>query len=439
MMNVWPRLGPALCALALLTAGCAGAKASGTGPTPGSTGRLVTLAQPSAPIEVLVVTATQGFRHAGAIQASKELLAQLDSTTGFDFDFTEDLDDLTPANLAKYDVLFLDNATLRDQPAKDSTAARYTPVTDAQVQAIVDFVRGGKGLVVAHAGLSALYGSEAFRQMVGGGLFKEHPWKQAARVDVEDRTNPADTHLGDSFPIRDEFYILDRNPRWNSHVLLSLNMPSVGVTVGSPGPTADDYPLSWIRTEGRGRVFITALGHFPDVWRNPAFVRHLLVGMREAAGTVPADFSGHRVKQTIARDVWPDDVVADSMGNVWIAEITGRVLRYDGGTGETRTVAEIPTVDPTNTDHGLKGIEIDPDFYEGQPYVYVYRGLPESYDNVLSRYTFHDGRIDLSTEKDLLRVPTEPACCHQSGDLEWGPDGTLFISAGDTGESTVRP
>jgi glucose/arabinose dehydrogenase len=36
-------------------------------------------------------------------------------------------------------------------------------------------------------------------------------------------------------------------------------------------------------------------------------------------------------------------------------------------------------------------------------------------------------------------VPTEPACCHQSGDLEWGPDGTLFVSTGDTGQSSTRP
>ena len=39
----------------------------------------------------------------------------------------------------------------------------------------------------------------------------------------------------------------------------------------------------------------------------------------------------------------------------------------------------------------------------------------------------------------LLRVPTEPHCCHQAGDLEWGPNGTLFVSTGDTGESGTKP
>ena len=47
--------------------------------------------------------------------------------------------------------------------------------------------------------------------------------------------------------------------------------------------------------------------------------------------------------------------------------------------------------------------------------------------------------IDLESEHVLLRVPTEPQCCHQGGDLEWGPDSTLYLSTGDNGMSEVRP
>src|SRR5690606_4986662 len=125
--------------------------------------------------------------------------------------------------------------------------------------------------------------------------------------------------------------------------------------------------------------------------------------------------------------------------NVWIVELTGKVFRYDAASGQTAQVAQIPTTDPTNIEHGLFGIEIDPNFYNGEPYVYLYYAQPETFINTLSRFTFANGQIDLSSEKVLLRVPTEPACCHQAGDLEWGPDGTLFISTGDTGQSGTRP
>ena len=51
---------------------------------------------------------------------------------------------------------------------------------------MLDFVRGGKGLVVTHSGVDAFYGSKGYREMIGGGLFKAHPWTQLVRVKVED-------------------------------------------------------------------------------------------------------------------------------------------------------------------------------------------------------------------------------------------------------------
>ncbi len=36
-------------------------------------------------------------------------------------------------------------------------------------------------------------------------------------------------------------------------------------------------------------------------------------------------------------------------------------------------------------------------------------------------------------------MPTELQCCHQAGDIEWSPDGTLYLSTGDTGMSETRP
>ena len=233
--------------------------------------------------------------------------------------------------------------------------------------------------------------------------------------------------------------MLDENPRWNARVLMSLDMESVTAVDDVAGRERNDYPIAWIRNHNVGRVFVTKLGHFPDVWTTPAFLEHVLQGLRMAAGRVEADFSGHRVKETIAEDVWPDDLAVDERGNVWIAELRGKVHRYDAVSGVVEQTAQLATTDPTNIEHGLYGIEVDPSFYDGEPYVYLYYAEQGTFINTLSRFEYQDGRINLASEHVLLRVPTEPTCCHQGGDIEWGSDSTLFLSTGDAGMSEVRP
>lgn len=254
------------------------------------------LAAQGDPIRVLVVTATHGFRHTEGIDAAKEFLQGLGGSE-FVFDITENPADLNAAKLAGYDVLFLNNSTLRIAPADpndpQSVAATRAgrrplenPVTAEQQRAISEFVRSGKGLAAAHSGVDALYGWDEYREMVGGGLFRAHPWTQEVQVNVEDRSNPATAHLGENFRLHDEIYVLDENPRPNSHVLLSLDMPSTG-----SDDTSADHPLSWIRRHGDGRVFVTVLGHFGDVWKTPGYQQHVLQGLRIAAGRVEADFT----------------------------------------------------------------------------------------------------------------------------------------------------
>ena len=509
------------------------------------------------PIRVLMVTATHGYRHGPAIERSKALVEELETTTEFSFDVTEDLSALNEDNLSNYDLLFFNNSTLRshaskegeeesgaeqemwrgydltlDLPAQmgqdalsgelmlygtpenlsgriqfqnqpspgslqdvsltdseltfhftvdqygridgtmdvdaDSLGGTLTMtdqqgqqlplrgarqggqdrqqddaaqevVTAEQQQAILDFIRDGKGVVGAHAALDAFYEWDAYRTMVGGGLFDEHPWTQSVKVKVEQPDNPAMSMMGESFWLRDEIYVLDENPRWNSRVLASLDMESVGVEQGHADPTRDDYPIAWMRNYEGGKVFMTKLGHFPDVWGTPFYVKHLLDGMRMAAGQTEARFAGRRVKEVLSEDVWPDDIAVDDRGNVWIAELRGKIHRYDSARDTTRLLNNLETTDPTNIEHGLLGIEVDPRFYDGERYVYLYYTEPETIINTLSRFRYRDGSLDLSSEEVLLRVPTEPQCCHQAGDLEWGPDGSLYLSTGDTGMSETRP
>jgi hypothetical protein len=94
---------------------------------PKSLGELFAVRDQRAPIRVLLVTTTHGFRHTYGIQGSIELMKELERTTEFRVDTTENLANLNPANLAKYDLLFFANSTLRVAP-KDTTPASLRAV-----------------------------------------------------------------------------------------------------------------------------------------------------------------------------------------------------------------------------------------------------------------------------------------------------------------------
>ncbi len=254
------------------------------------------------PIHVLVVTTTHGFRHVEAIDTLKAILPSIEEVTEFRFTVTEDVADLNADNLANYDVLFFANSTLRltgqvkpEVPAGSGDAGADLPepeevvlVTPEQQQALLDFLADGKGIAGAHAALDAFYEWSEYRALCGGGLFQSHPWTQSVRVTIEDPENPTVDHFGPDFWIHDEIYVLDVNPRLTSHVLATLDIESVDPALNKPDPTRRDFPISWIRLHGGGRVFYTKLGHFADVWTTPAYMEHILEGLRLVAGRIEA-------------------------------------------------------------------------------------------------------------------------------------------------------
>jgi type 1 glutamine amidotransferase len=269
---------------------------NGIGVTVAQLAEIFRTASDLAPIRVLVMTRTHGYRHGPAIETAHTLLSALNETTEFRFEFTETVDDFNKVRLAEFDLLFLANSTLRvDRPDPDALPPPAQPGSNRQVKdpltaehrsAIIDFLARGGGIAGAHSALDALYGWNAYRELVGGGLFQSHPWTQEVRIRIEAPASPAVSHLGTEFTIKDEIYVLDRNPRPNVQVLASLDTGSVNVGLNSADPARTDFPISWLGTYQGGRVFITKLGHFPEVWTNPAFIAHLLQGMRLAAGRI---------------------------------------------------------------------------------------------------------------------------------------------------------
>jgi uncharacterized protein len=206
---------------------------------------------------ILYVTTSAGYRH-DVLDLSQNVLREIGARSGaFTVTTTEDLSIFTPEKLQVFAALvFFTSGEL--------------PMTDSQKRALLDFVRGGKGFVGVHSATDTFYQWSEYLALIGG-YFNDHPWHQKVTVDIADRSNPMVAFLGQSLSIEDEIYQISDFDYRHSHVLLRLDPRSVDLTLGTVRPRFYGWPLAWTRSYGKGRVFYTALGHEPAVWRDPRY------------------------------------------------------------------------------------------------------------------------------------------------------------------------
>ena len=76
------------------------------------------------------------------------------------------------------------------------------------------------------------------------------------------------------------------------HVLLSVDTGRKAKPIHKLLPVREqdkDFPLAWIRMEGKGRVFCSGMGHVPDMFWNAPLLAHFLAGIQFALGDLKAD------------------------------------------------------------------------------------------------------------------------------------------------------
>ncbi|WP_435280179.1 lectin [Streptomyces albogriseolus] len=254
-----------------LTAGAALCLTSQAAATPGAAPAAPQEAAPAADpaYRILVFSRTAGFRH-DSIDEGVTALRELGADHDFTVTATEDPAAFTTANLAQYRaVVFL-----------STTGDVLGP---AQETALEQYMGAGGGYVGIHAAADTEY-DWPFYAGLAGALFQSHPAIQPATVRVEDRAHDATAHLGAAWQRTDEWYNYRTNPRTTAHVLASLDESSY-----SGGTMSGDHPIAWCKDYAGGRAFYTGGGHTAESYAEPAFRRHLLGGIRWAAGTTQAD------------------------------------------------------------------------------------------------------------------------------------------------------
>jgi type 1 glutamine amidotransferase len=348
--------------------------------------------------KVLVLGKAAGFIHS-SIPLAARTVEELGKKTGaWSTTITYDPADINEQNLKQYDAIFLASTTGEFLDDPDDAAA-----TAARRKALLDFVRGGKGLAGIHAASDSYHASKAslrgegrgggggrgstggfatplasqlvsqgdknsdkklsrdeftalsgawfdkmdtaktgrisrqefpqryasvmpppppstggqrpaaanrlgpddqvgtwpeFNKMLGG-FFKFH-WNngQVIHYKIDEPNHPLNAPFKGlpDFQVADETYTFGRETysRQNLRVLTSIDYAKMSAEdkAKEEYPRNDgDYALSWIRHEGKGRVFYEAHGHDEKVYAIKPLLEHVMLGIQYVLGDLPADDS----------------------------------------------------------------------------------------------------------------------------------------------------
>jgi len=286
------RVSPAILTFAAVVAaaqvGCSTAGMAPTPPSPESEYADIWHALPERPVaepnearRVLVFSHSEGFAHQ-AIAATEVALTYMGQKTGaFEVTVSTAMSAFDASNLARFDAVVFNNTT---QLAFDDPGHR---------RALLEFVRGGGGVIGIHAATDNFYDWPEAAEMMGG-LFDGHPWGAGGTwaVKLDEPDHPINqSFAGNAFLIKDEIYQIKGPYSRDTHrVLLSLDMSNLrNRQVEGIKRDDGDFAISWIKPLGQGRVFYCSLGHNLEVLRNQAVLAHYLAGIQYALGDLEVD------------------------------------------------------------------------------------------------------------------------------------------------------
>ncbi|MGH2984108.1 MAG: PQQ-dependent sugar dehydrogenase [Solirubrobacterales bacterium] len=123
---------------------------------------------------------------------------------------------------------------------------------------------------------------------------------------------------------------------------------------------------------------------------------------------------------------------------VYVVEAAGTIRLVENGVTRPTPFLEISSDVLDGGERGLFSMALAPDYAtSGLFYVFFTRAATSQHDLVIREFrrTTDPDDIDEGTGRDVIVIPHPDASNHNGGQLQFGPDGLLYISTGDGGST----
>jgi uncharacterized protein len=256
--------------------------------------------------KVLFFTKSSGFAHSvitrkeeGKLSLAERVLTEIGKEHGFEVVASKDGRMFEPDQIGQWDAFAFETTGDLTKMGTMDKVDKTPPMSKEGKKALIEAIQAGKGFVGMHCATdtfgshSGMHADDPYTKMIGGN-FSGHDAQQVATIEIADPSFPGVSGFGTgSFELNDEWYA-QKYLGDDLHVIL------VQKTEGMKGNNYQrpNFPQTWARMEGKGRVFYTSMGHREDVWENPKFQGLVLGALGWATGKVEYDVTPNIKKVT---------------------------------------------------------------------------------------------------------------------------------------------
>lgn len=225
---------------------------------------------------ILVFSKSNGFKDVPSVNGAEAALKAMAARDHWTVFFSDNAAIFNAADLQRFDAVVWNNVS-------------GDVLTNSQRAAFKAYMESGGGFAGVHgSGGDFYYDWDWYVDTLIGARFRSHPMSpqfQAAKLKVDDSSDPIVRGLQPQWTMTDEWYSFKNDPRAKSaHILVTLDESTYSPMTGKVDIRMGDHPIAWTQCVGNGRSFYTAIGHRPEGYSEPNTNKLIEQGVAWAAG-----------------------------------------------------------------------------------------------------------------------------------------------------------